>query len=106
MGKFGKIIIVFFSIVVVYIATFVLLLLFVMSDEGPHFLAKYIYIFLKWFCGLPLVLVDGNMPFFLEDSQQPLYVVLLCSILNIIIQTVFVLLASHVIMRKKKRGVQ
>ena len=87
---------VFFSIIAVDIFSFILLLLMVVGDEPVPPLAKYVYNFFKWFCGFPLVLIDGKMPFFLDETHQPSNTFILI-IANILLQTIIVLFLYYIV---------
>ena len=95
---FLKAILVFFSIIAVDIFTFFLLLVMCMTDEAVPSSAEYVFNFLKWFCGFPLVLIDGKMPFsyFFEGTYLPSNIFIL-TIANIILQTIIVLFLFYIV---------
>lgn len=62
-----------------------------MSDEGPHFLAKYVMFILRWITGFPLALLNlfnYDAPFFFEDTRVHQSMFILVP-LNIAIQSLF-----------------
>ncbi len=96
---------VIFSIIAVDIITFFLLLVMCMTDESvlPSS-AEYVFYFLKWVCGFPLVLIDGKMPFlyFFEVSDLPSNIYFLI-IANIILQTIIVLFLIYIVKSIRNR---
>ena len=104
MRVFWNAVRVFFSIIAVDIVTFILLLMMVISDEAVPSSAEYVYFFLKWFCGFPLVLIDGKMPFsyFFEETYLPSNIVILI-IANILLQTIIVLLLIYMVKSIRNR---
>ena len=101
---FWNAIIVFFSIIAVDLFTFILLLVMCMSDESVPSSAEYVFYFLKWFCGFPLVLIDGKMPFsyFFEEAYLPSNIFILI-IANILLQTIIVLFLIYIVKSIRNR---
>jgi len=101
---FWKAIRVFFSIIAVDIFTFYQLLLMVAGGETPPSSAEYVFNFLKWVCGFPLVLIDGKMPFsyFFEGADLPSNIFILI-IANIILQTIIVMSLIYIVKSIRNR---
>ena len=51
----------------IYVLVFVLMVLFVMSDEPTTNAGRTMHLFLQYICGFPLVLLHPNLPFFIES---------------------------------------
>ena len=81
------------SFLLFYGFCFISLVILVMSDEGPHTFAKYLYKFIKWVCGFPLVLFDNDWPFFLDSTKPPVSWISYFAIIttNAFIQSVIVI---------------
>ncbi len=50
---------------------FVLMIIFLMSDEPTNPIGRFLYLSLKYVLGFPLVLINEEYPFFLSSKNMP-----------------------------------
>lgn len=64
---------------------FILMIFFSMTDESIGFFGRLFGWIFKYVIGFPLVLFNGDYPFFLDNPNPPNYMILMI-ILNLLIQ--------------------
>lgn len=78
------------------ILSFFLMIFFLMTDETVGAIGKTLVFIVKFVFGFPMVLVDSNLPFFLESKEFPTYMIPL-AIINLIIQATLVTVIKKLI---------
>tara|TARA_B100001939_G_scaffold135221_1_gene117402 strand:- start:355 stop:654 length:300 start_codon:yes stop_codon:yes gene_type:complete len=86
----------FFVIAGIEVVFLLLMIFFVMTDEPIGMIGKSLGIIVKYVLGFPLVLLNGEYPFFINSSKPPNYMIPLV-VLNLIIQTGIVMLIRRLI---------
>lgn len=97
MVKLGKLVLL---LIAVELSVFSLMILFVMSDESTSDLGKSLYFMLKYIMGFPLVLINKELPFFLESKQAPLLMIPLV-LVNNLIQAIIILSIHSLVLRRR-----
>ncbi len=75
---------------------FIIMIMFVMTDESVGIAEKSLGVIVKYILGFPLILLDKEYPFFLNHSKPPNYMIPLI-LTNILIQTGVIILIKRII---------
>lgn len=71
-------------IIIFEILVFILMIVFLMTDESKHGIGDFFQFIIKYVFGSPLVAINDSYPFFLNDKVIPNYMLLLVLTNNII----------------------
>ena len=100
-SKFIRIIKTLFLLIGIQLLVFVVMIVFVMSDEPANPIGSSLHYILKYILGFPLVIINDSYPFFLNSQEMPKMMIPLI-LINDLIQVGIILGIINLFRKKNK----